>query len=84
LDHRPGLMAEWKVLGLFPNAGSGVDNLQFEDLARHAGLLTDLDLFTREELDQEPIYRDLWAQFGIGWSVATNILIPTSKKVTLL
>src|ERR1700751_5875404 len=28
--------------------------------ARHAGFLTEADLFTPEELDQEPIFRDFW------------------------
>jgi hypothetical protein len=41
--------------------------------ARHAGFLTDLDLFTRNELDQEPIYRDMWSKYGVSWSVATAI-----------
>ncbi|MCI0735273.1 MAG: helix-turn-helix transcriptional regulator, partial [Beijerinckiaceae bacterium] len=52
--------------------------------ARHAGFLTDLDLFTRDELDQEPIYRDIWSKYGIGWSVATAIPIPTGENVTFV
>jgi hypothetical protein len=28
--------------------------------ARHAGFLTDLDLFSPDELELEPIYRDMW------------------------
>jgi DNA-binding CsgD family transcriptional regulator len=52
--------------------------------ARHAGFLTDLDLFTREELDQEPIYRDMWSQYGAGWSAATAIPIPTGEDLSLV
>ncbi|MGH6793713.1 MAG: helix-turn-helix transcriptional regulator, partial [Methylocella sp.] len=52
--------------------------------ARHAGFLADLDLLTREELDQEPIYRDMWSQYGVGWSVGTAIPIPTGEKLTLV
>ncbi len=52
--------------------------------ARHAGFLTDLDLFTRNELDQEPIYRDMWSQYGVGWSVATAIPIPTGEKLIIV
>jgi hypothetical protein len=52
--------------------------------ARHAGFLTDLDLFTRDELDQEPIYRDMWSQYGVGWSVATAIPIPTGENLSLV
>jgi hypothetical protein len=33
---------------------------------RYSGFLTDLDIFTPDELDQEPIYRDVWRPSGIG------------------
>jgi hypothetical protein len=49
--------------------------------ARHAGFLTDLDLFTPDELDQEPIYRDFWRPQGIGWIVGTVFPIPTGENV---
>ncbi|MGH8598603.1 MAG: helix-turn-helix transcriptional regulator, partial [Gammaproteobacteria bacterium] len=52
--------------------------------ARHAGFLTDLDLFTRDELDQEPIYRDMWSQYGVGWAVATVIPIPTGENASFV
>src|SRR5579871_2629982 len=52
--------------------------------ARHAGFLTDLDLFTRDELDLEPIYRDMWRPLGVGWAVATAIPIPTGENVTFV
>ncbi len=52
--------------------------------ARHAGFLTDLDVFTRDELDREPIYRDMWRQYGLGWSVGTAIPIPTGEKLVLV
>jgi PAS domain-containing protein len=52
--------------------------------ARHAGFLTDLDLCTSEELKLEPIYRDMFSQYGVGWSVATAIPIPTGENVTLV
>jgi|SRR5271154_6265032 len=34
--------------------------------ARHAGFLTDLDVLTLDELDQEPICRDMWRPLGVG------------------
>jgi DNA-binding CsgD family transcriptional regulator len=37
--------------------------------------LTDLDLFSLDELDLEPIYRDVWRPHGVGWAVATAIPI---------
>ncbi|MGH6836841.1 MAG: LuxR C-terminal-related transcriptional regulator [Methylocella sp.] len=49
--------------------------------ARHAGFLTALDLLTPDELDQEPIYRDFWRQYGVGSAVATAIPIPTGENV---
>jgi len=52
--------------------------------ARHAGFLADLDLFTREELDQEPIYRDMWSRYGDGWSVLTLIPIPTGENASFV
>jgi DNA-binding CsgD family transcriptional regulator len=52
--------------------------------AHHAGFLTDLDLLTRDELDQEPIYRDMWSQYGVGWSVGTAIPIPTGENLSLV
>jgi DNA-binding CsgD family transcriptional regulator len=49
--------------------------------ARHAGFLTEVDLFTPEEFDQEPIYRDLWRPRGVGWVVGTVVPIPTGENV---
>lgn len=52
--------------------------------AHHAGFLTDLDVLTLDELDQEPIYRDMWRPRGVGWAVGTAIPIPTGEKLTLV
>jgi DNA-binding CsgD family transcriptional regulator len=52
--------------------------------ARHAGFLTELDLFTPDELDREPLFRDMWRPLGIGYVVATAIPIPTGEKVTFV
>jgi DNA-binding CsgD family transcriptional regulator len=53
--------------------------------ARHAGFLADLDLFTLDELDREPIYRDIWrSRLGVGWAAATGIPIPTGEKVSFV
>jgi len=49
--------------------------------ARHAGFLTDLDLFAPHELDLEPLFRDMWRPQGIGWIVGTAIPIPTGENV---
>jgi DNA-binding CsgD family transcriptional regulator len=53
--------------------------------AQHAGFLADLDLFTFDELDREPIYRDIWRpRLGVGWAAATGIPIPTGEKVSFV
>jgi PAS domain-containing protein len=52
--------------------------------ARHAGFLTDRDLFTADEFDQEPLFRDLWRPQGIGWLVGTVLPIPTGENVNFL
>ena len=52
--------------------------------ARHSGFLTELDVFTPDELDLEPLYRDMWRPLGIGWVVGTAIPIPTGEHVILV
>jgi PAS domain-containing protein len=52
--------------------------------ARHAGFLTDLDIFKRDELDQEPLYRDFFRSQGVGWVAGTAIPIPTGEKVSFV
>jgi PAS domain-containing protein len=47
---------------------------------RHCGFLIDVDFFTPEELEQEPIYRDVWRPQGVGWGMATAIPIPTGER----
>ena len=47
----------------------------------HSGFLIDLEFFTPEELEQEPIYRDMWRPQGVGWGMATAIPAPTGENV---
>jgi DNA-binding CsgD family transcriptional regulator len=49
--------------------------------ARHTGFLTELELFSPEEWNLEPLFRDMWRPQGIGWAVATAIPIPTGENV---
>jgi DNA-binding CsgD family transcriptional regulator len=48
---------------------------------RHSGFLIDVEFFTPEELEQEPIYRDVWRPLGVGWGMATAITMPTGENV---
>ena len=52
--------------------------------ACHSGFLTDLDIFTLDELDLEPLYRDFFRPQGIGWVAGTAIPIPTGEKVSFV
>lgn len=47
---------------------------------RHSGFLIDVEFFSPEELEQEPIYRDVWRPQGVGWGMATAITLPTGEN----
>lgn len=49
----------------------------------HPGFITDLDVYTSEELEREPIYRDFFRPRGIGWAVATLIQLPSRDILSL-
>src|SRR5215471_52318 len=51
---------------------------------RIPGFVIDVEFFTLEELDREPIYREVWRPEGIGWGMATAIPIPTGENVTFI
>lgn len=51
--------------------------------ARHAGFLVDSDLFTPEEMDAEPIYRDFWRPAGYGCNAGTAIPMPTGENIII-
>lgn len=48
----------------------------------HAGFLTDLDLFTREELDAEPMYKYM-REIGGGWHLGTAIAVPNGDTLVI-
>lgn len=47
--------------------------------ADHAGFLRDLDVFTLDEWEADPIRRDIFVPAGLGWGIATNIAPPTGE-----
>src|SRR5215468_9377615 len=51
---------------------------------RYPGFLIDVEYFTPEELEREPIYRYVWRPQGVGWGMATAIPIPTGENVTFI
>lgn len=50
--------------------------------ARHAGFLTEPDLYTEEQLGADPFYRDFLWPAGLGWAAGTAIPLPSD--VTLI
>lgn len=58
-------------------------NSRAERLLRfdHAGWVHDLDLFTREELDREPVYVDYFRKVGGGWGAGTAMELPDGDSM---
>jgi len=44
----------------------------------HVGFQHDLEIFTQQELDIDPVYRDFIYPYGIKWTAGTVIPVPTS------
>ena len=49
--------------------------------AKHAGFLTDLDVFSREEIDREPYFTEFLRPLGLGWGTATAIEVPNGDMI---
>lgn len=49
--------------------------------ARHAGFLGDLDVYTREEMDREPVFTEFLRPRGIGWGAATAVQVPNGDTL---
>jgi DNA-binding CsgD family transcriptional regulator len=49
--------------------------------ARHAGFLGDLDVYTREEMDREPVFTEFMRPRGLGWGAATAIELPCENTI---
>ena len=51
--------------------------------ARHAGFLTEHDVYTDDELVADPFYRDFLWPAGFGWGAGMAIPLPTGDTVIL-
>ena len=51
--------------------------------ANSAGFVQDIDVFTSEEWEADPIRREFWAPEGMGWGVATHLPMPTGESIIL-
>ncbi|MDW6025172.1 helix-turn-helix transcriptional regulator [Mesorhizobium sp. BAC0120] len=49
----------------------------------HPGFISDLDVYTLEELETEPIYRDFLRPRGLGWACGTHIRLPTQDVLSI-
>ncbi len=50
---------------------------------RHAGFVTDLDVFSLEEWQADPIRNAFWVPLGLGWGIATQIEIPSGENIII-
>lgn len=48
---------------------------------QHPGFLTDLDVYTPEELDTNPVFTDFLRPRGYGWGAATAITVPSGERI---
>lgn len=51
--------------------------------ARHAGFVRDLDVYTREEMEREPVFTEFYRPRGLGWGVATAIPVPSGDTLII-
>lgn len=51
--------------------------------AHHAGFLIEHDIYTNEDLEIDPAYRDFLRPRGLGWAAATAIPLPTGDSLAL-
>lgn len=49
--------------------------------ARHHGFITDLDVYTMEEIETLPVYQEWLIPRGWGWGIGTSIPIPSGEQV---
>lgn len=50
-------------------------------LNRHRGFVREIDMFTADEMDQEPTFRDLLRPKGFGWAAGAVIQVPSDDTL---
>ncbi len=48
-----------------------------------AGFVTDLEIYTREEIDREPVYTEFLRNNGLGWGAATAVVAPSGERMVV-
>jgi DNA-binding CsgD family transcriptional regulator len=51
--------------------------------ARHFGFLSDDDIYSADERNVDPFYRDILRPRGLGWAVATAVPLPTGDRFSI-
>jgi DNA-binding CsgD family transcriptional regulator len=67
--------------GGFAQRGQGLARVL---ASSRSSFITERDIMTSDELEQEPLYRDFWRPAGIGSMVVTTIELPTRESLLLL
>jgi DNA-binding CsgD family transcriptional regulator len=49
----------------------------------HAGFVRESDIYTLEEMERDPVYKEFLWPNGLGWAAATAIRVPTGDVVVL-
>ena len=67
----------------FIASGWAAKNTRPQRLAalRHAGFATDLDTYTMEELEREPVYVEVFRKIGLGWAAGTMFPMPSGDFI---
>ncbi len=47
----------------------------------HFGFVNDLDCFTLEEIENDPVYRDYYPSRGLGWAAGTMVPVPSGDTL---
>lgn len=50
---------------------------------QHPGFLTNLDMFTPEELDADPLHAEFLRPRGLGWNFGTTVTAPSGDLIAL-
>ena len=50
-------------------------------LYKHSGFMREVDMFTEDEMDQEPTFRDLLRPRGFGWAAGTLVQVPSDDML---
>jgi DNA-binding CsgD family transcriptional regulator len=67
------------LMSAFTQGGWMARNTRAARLAskKHPGFVLDSDLYTRDEMDSDPLYREVLRPYGGGWAIGTMVPVPS-------